>query len=147
MRIEKVSEDTVEEWLPLALALWPDDSTDEMRETLDSIIQSPGQTGFLARNEGGLAVGFINLSLRSDYVPGADQTPVAYVEGIYVAPDQQQQGVGRALIERAEQWATTQGCSELASDVMLGNSLGENFHNQVGFEEVERVIFFIKKIQ
>lgn len=147
MRIEEVSEDTVEEWLPLALALWPDDSTDEMRETLDSIIQSPGQTGFLARNEGGLAVGFINLSLRSDYVPGADRTPVAYVEGIYVAPDQQQQGVGRALIERAEQWATTQGCSELASDVMLGNALGENFHNKVGFEEVERVIFFIKKIQ
>jgi aminoglycoside 6'-N-acetyltransferase I len=88
----------------------------------------------------------MNLSLRSDYVPGATQRPVAYVEGIYVRNDYQKQGIGAALIQSAEYWAQEQGCVELASDALLDNTASHNFHTRVGFQEVERVVSFIKQI-
>ena len=88
----------------------------------------------------------MNLSLRTDYVPGATQSPVGYLEGIYVNPTHRHRGVGRALIEQAERWTRQQGCSELASDALLGNELSEAFHHQMGFDEVDRVITFIKPL-
>lgn len=51
----------------------------------------------------------MNLSLRHDYVPGATQSPVAYIEGIYVKENYRKQGLGKALIQHAEQWAIEQG--------------------------------------
>ncbi|GAB3988105.1 GNAT family N-acetyltransferase [Spirosoma daeguense] len=146
MQINQVNEADFPDWLRLALALWPDDTEEEMTETLRDIQQSPKQAGFIARDNQGKAIGFMNLSLRIDYVPGALQSPVAYLEGIYVVPEFQQQGVGQALVRQAEQWASLQGCTELASDVLLENALGQSFHKRAGFDEVERVVYFIKSI-
>ncbi|WP_080058043.1 aminoglycoside 6'-N-acetyltransferase [Spirosoma aerolatum] len=136
----------LDEWLQLALALWPDSDSDELRVILTNIHQSAKEDGFLVRNSQGVAIGFMNLSLRTDYVPGATKIPVAFLEGIYVEPGYQQQGIGYTLVQRAEQWARDKGCLELASDVQLSNSTGEAFHKKAGFEEVERVIQFIKTL-
>lgn len=159
MNIVEVTEDDFEEWLALALELWNDYSTEEMQSTLAEILQSPRQAGFLVRTEGGeaqrgaiaprglpVAIAFINLSLRSDYVPGATQSPVAFVEGIYVKPEYRGAGVGKAMIQYAEQWAREQGCIELASDALLENSASHAFHARVGFQEAERIVAFIKVI-
>jgi aminoglycoside 6'-N-acetyltransferase I len=146
MNIVEVTQANFEEWLNLALELWADHSAEEMREDLTEILNSPRQLGVLVETEAGKAIGFMSLSLRSDYVSGATQSPVAYVEGIYVKPEYQKQGVGRALIQYAEQWARTQGCVELASDDLRENTASHAFHHQVGFEEVERVVSFIKPI-
>lgn len=146
MTIQEVTEPDFDDWQQLALALWPDHEPDEMQAILRAIDQSPTQTAFLVRDALGEAIGFMNLSLRSDYVPGATQLPVAYVEGIYVRPTHQQQGIGRALISRAEAWARERGSRELASDAELDNTQSEAFHHRAGFEEVDRVISFIKKL-
>ncbi|CCH02732.1 Aminoglycoside N(6')-acetyltransferase type 1 [Fibrella aestuarina BUZ 2] len=146
MTIHEVAEKDLDDWLQLALELWPDYDAADMQAILGTIDQSPREAGFLARDERGKAIGFMNLSLRIDYVPGASQTPVAYLEGIYVQPDRQDQGIGRALISRAEQWAREQGCTELASDVLFDNQLGQAFHKRSGFTEVERVVFYIKQV-
>lgn len=146
MTIHEVAEKDLDDWLQLALELWPDYDAADMQAILGTIGQSPREAGFLARDEGGKAIGFMNLSLRVDYVPGASHTPVAYLEGIYVQPDWQAQGIGRALISRAEQWAREQGCTELASDVLVDNPLGQTFHERSGFTEVERVVSYIKAV-
>ncbi|GAB4029969.1 aminoglycoside 6'-N-acetyltransferase [Spirosoma gilvum] len=146
MTIHIATLNDLDEWLQLALSLWPDSDANEMREVLRDIYHSSKETGFLVRDPQGIAIGFMNLSLRFDYVPGATQNPVAFVEGIYVRPAYQQHGIGQALIEKAEQWARDHGCIELASDVLLTNSVGEAFHKKAGFEEVERVIQFIKTL-
>lgn len=146
MTIQRATLNDLDEWLQLALALWPDSDSDELRWLLTTIQQSAKEDGFLVRNGQGLAIGFMNLSLRTDYVPGATQTPVAFLEGIYVEPAYQHQGIGQLLIQQAEQWAKEKGCTELASDVQLSNSTGESFHIKAGFEEVERVIQFIKTL-
>lgn len=145
MKIIEVTQDDLHEWRDLALRLWPDSSVEEMQVSLTSILHSPRETGFLIK-EDGAAIGFINLSLRYDYVAGANQSPVAYVEGIYVRDEYRQQGVGTRLIRHAEQWAIAQGCIELASDALLENTVSHQFHQKAGFQEVERVVAFIKQI-
>jgi aminoglycoside 6'-N-acetyltransferase I len=146
MKIIKVSQSDFNEWLELALKLWPDDSAEEMQVTLTNIFQSPRESGFLVRDDDGSAIAFMNLSLRYEYVPGATQSPVAYVEGIYVKDEYRKQGVGTALIQYAKQWALEQGCLELASDALIENTASYEFHTKVGFWEVERVVFFIKPV-
>lgn len=146
MNIVEVTQADFEEWLGLALELWSDYSTEEMQISLTEILHSPRQSGFLVRTEEGRAIALMNLSLRYDYVPGATQSPVAFVEGIYVKPEYQKQGVGKALIQHAGQWAQAQGCVELASDALLENTVSHAFHKQVGFQEVERLVAFIKPI-
>lgn len=147
MTILPITEHDIDDWLQLTLELWPDYNPDEMRSITKEIAKSPKETAFLVRNEQGSAVGFMNLSLRYDYVPGATQKPVAYIEGIYVRTAYQGQGIGRQLIQQAEQWAQQQGCRELASDVLIDNTSSAEFHNKVGFEEVERTVFFIKNVR
>jgi aminoglycoside 6'-N-acetyltransferase I len=142
MQITQVTQDDFQEWQTLAQALWPDCTAEDLLE----ILQSPRQAAFLARSEAGVAIGFMNLSLRYDYVPDASQSPVAFIEGIYVDEAYRQQGIGRALIQYAEQWAKSQGCVELASDALIENTDSHAFHASTGFREVERVVFFIKPI-
>ena len=146
MNIIQVTQDDFNEWLYLAMQLWSDGSREEMRVSLIAILNSPCEAAFLVRSEDGSAIAFMNLSLRHDYVPGAIQSPVAYIEGIYVKENYRKQGIGKALIQYAEQWAIEQGCTQLASDALLDNTESHNFHTHIGFEEVERVVYFIKPV-
>ncbi|MDZ8054140.1 MAG: aminoglycoside 6'-N-acetyltransferase [Aulosira sp. ZfuVER01] len=146
MKIVPVDRDDFDTWLNLALQLWPGGSPEEMRASLNKIHQSPREAGFLIKDDQDTAIGFMNLSLRYDYVPGATQSPVAFVEGIYVKSEYRQQGVGRYLIQYAQQWAREHGCVEIASDALLENTISYEFHRQVGFQEVERIVTFIKQV-
>jgi len=118
-----------------------------METILSGILESPKEEGFLVRDDAGEAIAFMNLSLRYDYVPGATRSPVAYIEGIYVKEACRKQGIATRLIRYAEQWALDKQCTELASDAVIENTDSQNFHIQMGFHEVERVVAFIKQIQ
>jgi aminoglycoside 6'-N-acetyltransferase I len=148
VKIVKVTQDDFNDWLALALKLWSDkvESVQEMQTSLTNLLNSPREEGFLVRDDDERAIGFMNLSLRYDYVPGATQSPVAYVEGIYLEEEARKQGIGKSLIQYAEKWALEHGCVELASDALLENKASHDFHTKVGFQEVERVVFFIKPI-
>lgn len=130
--------------LCLAAKLWADYTFDELFPIISSYFQMPQKALFLAQSPDGVAIAFMALSLRHEYVPGADHRPVAYLEGIYVKDSFHRQGIGTALVRRAEQWAREQRCRELASDALLENVGSQQFHAQLGFEEVERTVAFIK---
>ncbi len=146
MRIINAQQQDLNDWQHLALKLWPDYSNEEMRFILSKILDSSTEDGFLVRDANDKAIAFMNLSLRFDYVPGAVRSPVAYVEGIYVEEEYRNKGMGRCLIHYAEQWALKKNCFELASDALLENIESHNFHEKVGFKEVERVVTYIKPI-
>jgi aminoglycoside 6'-N-acetyltransferase I len=146
MKIVKIAQDDFNEWLDLALRLWPDYSATEMQDILTEILDSDRETAFLMRDDNGKAIAFMNLSLRSEYVPEATQSPVGYIEGIYVKDEYRDRGVGRAMVEYAEQWALDRGCIELASDALVENTASHEFHTKTGFREAERTVFFIKSI-
>lgn len=137
MKISKIVQDDCNERLDLALTPWPDYPAIEMQVILSAILDSPREDGFIARDKHGTAIAFMNLSLRSDYVPGTMHRTVAYVEGIYVKDKYHKQGVGTALIQTGQRWGSDHGCLEIASDALIENIASHEFHTKIGFREVE----------
>ncbi|MDB5858315.1 MAG: Aminoglycoside N(6)-acetyltransferase type 1 [Ramlibacter sp.] len=133
-------------WLQLRQALWPGDESDQLRE-MRAFCAEPRRYGnFIARSAGGEPQGFVEVALRRDHVNGTDSSPVAFLEGLYVAPAHRRHGVARALVACTEQWAREQGCSEFASDALLQNTASHAMHGALGFDETERVVYFRKRL-
>lgn len=131
----------------LRSALWPGESAEALRaEAEASLASGDARLATLVAVEGGKAVGFAEVSLRTDYVNGCETCPVAFLEGIYVRPEWRRRAIGRALVEAAAQWGRDRGCRELASDALLDNTASLRFHGAAGFEETERVVCFRKRL-
>lgn len=131
-------------WSQLRAALWPDDDAAAHAEDIAETFLSgdPDQVAFVAEGEDGELLGFVEASIRRDYVDGCETSPVAFGEGAFIRPEWRGKGVGRALVEAVADWGRAKGCTELASNAMLDNTASHAFHEAVGFEETERVVFF-----
>ena len=101
---------------------------------------------FVAEVAGGTLIGFLEVGLRSHADHCNPAHPVGYVEGWYVAENFRCQGNGSALLRVAEDWARTQGCTEMASDTQLDNHMSQGAHQALGFEAVERSILYRKPL-
>ena len=146
MSIVSADMSNLKEWTDLALLLFPESSFDEEIDLHKKILQSKNEEGLLYQKDGRY-VGFMNLSIRSDYVNGTDTSPVVFVEAIYILPDYRHRGIGRKFIEYAEKYAKDRGITQLASDCYIDNDLSERFHKSCGFIEKERVICFVKNVE
>jgi len=117
-------------------------------EEMASIAAVPQRLiAFMAYAPDGNPIGLAEAAIRSDHVNGTSASPVAFLEGLYVLPEQRRQGVARSLVLRVEHWASTSGCHELASDALLDNTRSHAMHTRLGFEETERVVFFVKALR
>ena len=147
-RVRRASASDAEAWLRMRHALWPDDTVDEHRADIDRFFagdrHEPAEV-LLAFAGDGSAVGFAELSVRS-IVDGCFSPHVGYLEGWYVDPHVRRQGVGRSLIEAAEEWAATVGSLEFASDALVDNRVSLEAHLALGFEETDRVRNFRKPL-
>ena len=134
-------------WLDIRLQLWSDGSPEEMTSEMEAFCADPERFAqFLYLSTEGLALGLIEVALRMDYVNGTESSPVAFLEGIYVAPGSRRRGISRALVAAAETWAETRGCTEFASDAPIENTESYAMHVALGFAETERVVFFRKAV-
>lgn len=129
----------------LAQQLWPHHEAAQLQEEFEPLLEDANAAVFLAYSDS-VPAGFAQCQLRNDYVEGTSSTPVGYLEGIFVVPAYQKQGIARALLAACENWARMRGCSEFASDCELSNSDSLLFHLNVGFEEANRIICFTKKL-
>jgi aminoglycoside 6'-N-acetyltransferase I len=144
MQIEPPMSSSDSAWLALRLALWPDSKAEHLSGMADALARRHYVR--LAFNADGSAVGFVEASKRVDYVNGTSSSPVAFLEGIYVAPGSRRSGVARALVNSVVNWASAEGCLELASDALLGNTASHAMHRALGFEETERVVYFCRRL-
>ena len=134
-------------WLSLRRQLWPEGSQDEHLDEMQRFVDQPGRFfQLVAYDADRQPAGFAEAALRTDYVNGTDSTPVAFVEGIYVAPPYRRRGIGTMLIAAIVSWAKACDCTELASDALLDNKASQAMHAALGFEETERVVFYRKLI-
>jgi len=132
-------------WLEMQLTLWPDVdySLEELKEHQGTLLEQGH--AFIAF-DGEVPVGFAEVSLRP-YAEGCKSSPVAFLEGWFVKERARGRGIGRALVQRVEQWGLEQGCTELGSDTLLEWEGSHRAHAQVGFEEVERLVVFRKSLE
>lgn len=135
-----------EEWLRMRLLLWPDAPPSEVDDFFGEWRKDPTVTAVLVadRSDGRLG-GFVEIGVRG-YAEGCDSSPVSFIEGWFVDGDLRRSGVGAALIRAAEDWARAQGFSEMGSDALLANDVSIAAHQRLGFEIVERLVTFAKKL-
>jgi len=132
-------------WLDFRVALWPDATPDEHRGYMAVSLAQPERfLQLMMYDEKRQPIGFIEGSIRSDYVNGTETSPVGFVEGVYVVPVMRRKGVARALFAAIGDWAHARGCRELASDALLQNEASQRAHRALGFKETERVVYFSK---
>jgi aminoglycoside 6'-N-acetyltransferase I len=146
VQVRTVEEGDMQEWLRMRMALWPGDHPSRYQdEMLEMLANSQEFITFVAeRPDGGLGA-FLEASLRR-YADGCDSSPVGYIEGWYVDPDLRRQGVGRRLVQAAEDWAISRGCQEMGSDTWLDNQQSWRAHLALGYQEAERLIHFCKRL-
>jgi aminoglycoside 6'-N-acetyltransferase I len=135
------------EWRRLRSALWPDCPLSEHREEMEEIQSDPRRNVVLVSEaEDGHLNGLLEVSIRA-VAPGCATRNIGYLEGWYVEPAYRRQGIGRALVEAAERWARSIGCTEMASDTEIENSESQEAHTRLGYREIERVVHFCKSLE
>lgn len=142
MLIKSVTEQTVSVWVSFASRVW---------QTDEQVLQEQFTEGkfpfeFLYYSPSNIAVAWISLSLRHDYVEGCQYSPVAYLEGIFISPNYRSQGIAEELLHFAQGWAKSRGISQLGSDAELDNLLSQNFHIKHGFREVSRTVHYVRDL-
>jgi aminoglycoside 6'-N-acetyltransferase I len=133
--------------------LWPQASVEEHARELrlllggqaDRVLTMPHVIFVAEAGEGRLA-GFLELDLRSHADGCNPAQPVGYIEGWYVAEDYRQRGLGRKLVDRAEDWARGHNCIEMASDAVIENERSQRAHEALGYEVVDRCVHYRKKL-
>ena len=128
-------------WAALRGTLWSHASLAEHAGEIDQLLRDRDAIGLVARIDGEVA-GFAEATLRHDYVNGCSSSPVAFLEGLFVAARWRRRGAAAALVAGVAGWARTRGVRELASDASLDNAVGQALHVALGFAETERVVFF-----
>ena len=135
-------------WLRMRCALWPDGSAaehgEEIRQFFAGEFPRWPWNVLMAFDQAGLPVGFAEVSVRP-YAEGC-ASQVAYLEGWWVEPTARGAGVGRALIQAAEQWGRDRGLTEFASDADPDNEASIAAHLATGFEDAGLVRCFRKQL-
>jgi aminoglycoside 6'-N-acetyltransferase I len=135
----------------LRTALWPESSAEEHGRELEALL-STGMCGilplaiFVACEESGKLIGFVEVGLRS-HADGCEQSrPVGYIEGWFVAAVCRRQGIGGELVRAAEEWSRAQSCREMASDALVNNTVSQHAHEKLGYIAVDRCVHFRKPL-
>jgi len=129
--------------------LWPELPADEalQRAECETWLARRNSIILVAeRSESSRLCGFIEVGER-EFADGCDSGPVAYLEGWFVDEDVRGRGIGRGLIQAAEEWAIASGYREFASDALLDNLPSQRAHRAVGFVEVERAVRYAKQLR
>jgi aminoglycoside 6'-N-acetyltransferase I len=133
-------------WLAMRAQSWPHTSAQEHAREAETLLIDPAKYGVALAMQAGQAQGFIELSVRTDYVNGCDASPVAFIEALWTDPAARGHGVARALVDYALEWARARKLTELASDTPLDNTQSQHAHQALGFEETERVVYYRQRV-
>ena len=141
----KAAEKDISSLAGLVKIIWPEHSEEELKRILLNYMNTEASEVFVEEQDGCI-VGVALCCLRQDYVEGCETSPVGYLEGVSVKESHRKQGVAKRLVAECEQWAKEKGCLEFASDCELSNTVSHDFHLQIGFEEMNRIICFKKSL-
>jgi aminoglycoside 6'-N-acetyltransferase I len=153
MRIRPAQTADLDQLSHLCEALWPSSSAAEHAQELRLILEGNAARVltmpieiFVADESDGRLVGFVEVDLRSHADGCNPSKPVGYIEGWYIAADHRQRGIGKKLLKKAEDWARSHSCAEIASDAVITNEISQRAHEALGFEVVDRCVHYRKRL-
>jgi aminoglycoside 6'-N-acetyltransferase I len=132
-------------WAEMRHALWPFTTAEENRKDIAKMLAADDMWGVIAIDGSGAPAGFAEVAVRR-YANGCEESPVPFLEGIWVAPDFRRRGIGEQMIAHIGRFLRERGFSELGSDALLDNTVSHEAHRTWGFTETERVVYFRKPL-
>ena len=145
MRIVEMTDNDVAAWKRLRQAVYQDVEGAFHDQEMQLILSEPDAAAFLGLSDSGEPIALLEVTLRN-YVDGCLGRPIGYIEGIYVDPEHQKAGRGRALVEFAADWFRKRGCRDMAADSELDNTGAQEFISRMGFEETYRVVEYKRSL-
>ncbi len=91
---------------------------------------------------GGRPVGWVHVHVS----PGLEVDQMAKIGGLVVDEEARGRGVGKALMERAESWASLHGCRQvwLRSNIIRKDA--HEFYKTIGYENIKTSFTFRKQL-
>jgi len=127
--------------------LHDDLSAAELEEELKLFIRlEQPYVGFIAFDDQNDPIGMIDARERN-FAEGAPNLRAAYVEDLWVEHEHRRSGVAGMLLSAVEGWARSEGFDWLGSDTTPDNEPSRDWHKRMGFDEVERLVVFGKRLQ
>lgn len=138
MSVREVSKNDINSWLDMRSQLWPNCPNDEhLKEINEILLDIENKPVFVVEKDNEI-IGFIEASIHQ-YAPGCNNSPVGFIEGLYVKPNYRNCGIGKKLIEEVEMWSYYKGFKEVASDAEIDNKISILVHQKLGYKIVETI--------
>lgn len=146
MKVRELSKQDFGKWLKLRYELWPYHTLEELSKEMDQIYKRfKSDYMFYVIEDNGDIVGLIELSIHETAL-GCRTNNVGFIEGWYVKPEYRQKGIGKLLVRKAESWAISKGCREMASDTNERYPISPIAHKALGYEEVDTPLNYKKSL-
>jgi GNAT superfamily N-acetyltransferase len=114
----------------------------DTRILIDKLTNQPAGTAiFIARDSKNVPLGFIHLQPGSDYYNSEKH---GHISDIIVAPEGEGKGIGTLLIEKAEEWARSQGYQWLTLSVFAQNLRAKVVDERLGYGQ--DIIKYVKEL-
>ncbi len=101
----------------------------------------PATSLLIAEAEAGKPLGYVFSSTREDYFTHERH---AHVEVLVVEPAAQGQGVGRRLMDAAEEWARNRGYRRVTLNVFAQNDRARQMYERFGYEP--ETVHYLKEL-
>ena len=98
-------------------------------------LENGESTVFLALDHDGNGLGFTQLY---DSFCSVAMRPIVYLYDLYVDEPARRQGIGEALMARAEQYAREQNASRLTLETGVENRTAQSLYERLGYERETR---------
>jgi len=102
----------------------------------------PAEQGLFVAEVNGAVVGMVHVSRLATLV--ADDT--ADIAAFVVDNERRSQGIGRALLQAAEEWAKQRGCCTLQVRTNIVRQRAHQFYFRNGFRQVKTSLTLVKQL-
>lgn len=114
---------------PLLSQLGYELSEEEVARRFSTVAADPSHIAWVAKHDSQI-VGFLHAFVR----PALEKPPEIVVQAMVVNDEVRGQGVGRALMDRAERWASDSGFETISLSSQIDRKGAHAFYARLGFE-------------
>jgi GNAT superfamily N-acetyltransferase len=117
-------------------------SAGQVRQRLDELLQVEDHAVLVAEGPDGQVIGWVHVFVRQLLVVDRH----AELGGLVVDEGHRGRGVGRLLMETAEDWASARGCEALYMRSKVVREQAHRFYEGIGYDLIKRSCVFLKEL-
>lgn len=103
-----------------------------VQATLTRLLAEPRWGACWLAEIDGVACGYLIATIMLSIEFGG---PMAEIDELWLAPERRGEGLGRALLQTAEQALAARGCTQVALLLGSGNGTARDFYHRLGYRE------------